>query len=126
MARLFSDKFKPPQMEVFDGGKDPLDHLKAYKTYISLQAAPDKIMCWTFPTTIKGPAKVWFGRLKLRSISNFTELSRQFIGYFIGSKRHLKPTTHLLNIKQNRGSHCGIICPGSTRRPCRLMTPMRG
>lgn len=52
---------------------------------------------------IKGPAKVWFGQLKPGSISNFTVLSRQFVGYFIGRHRHRKPATHLLNIKQNKG-----------------------
>lgn len=63
-------------MDMFDGSKDPLDHLEAYKTHMSLQAAPDEIMCQAFPTTIKGPARVWFGLLKPGSISNFTELSR--------------------------------------------------
>lgn len=103
MARSLPDKFKPPQMEMFDEGKDPLDHLEAYKTYMSLHAAPDEIIYKVFPTMIKGPTKVWFGWLKSRSISNFTELSRQFVGYFINSQHHLKPATHLLNIKQNRG-----------------------
>lgn len=103
MARPLLDKFKPPQMEVFDSGKDPLDHLESYKTYMSIQMAPNEIMCREFSTTIKGPAKVWFDRLKPRSISNFTELSRQFVGYFISGQRHRKPATHLLNIKQNKG-----------------------
>lgn len=39
MAWLLLNKFKPPQMEMFDGSKDPLDHLEAYKTYMSLQVA---------------------------------------------------------------------------------------
>lgn len=72
MAQPLPDKFKLPQMEMFDGGKDPLDHLEAYKTRMNLQAAPDKIMCQTFPTMIKGSAKVWLSRLKPRSISTFT------------------------------------------------------
>lgn len=75
MARPLPEKFKPPQMEMFDGGKDPLDHLEAYKTHMNLQAAPDKIMCRAFPTTIKGSARVWFSRLKPGSISNFIKLS---------------------------------------------------
>lgn len=70
---------------------------------MSLQAAPNEIMCRAFLTTIKGPVRVLFGMLKPESDSNFTELSRQFVGYFIGGQRHLKPATHLLNIKQNRG-----------------------
>lgn len=74
-------------MEMFDGGKDPLDHLEAYKMHMNLQATLDEIMCRAFLTTIKGPARVWFSPLKPGSISNFTELSRQFIGYFIDGPR---------------------------------------
>lgn len=44
MARPLPDKFKSPQMETFDGGKDPLDHLEAYKTHMNLQAVLDEIM----------------------------------------------------------------------------------
>lgn len=40
--------------------------------------------------------------MKPNSISNFIELSRQFVGYFIGGQRHRKPATYLLNIKQNK------------------------
>lgn len=76
MARTLPDKFKPPQMEMFNGGKDPLDHLKTYKTHMNLQATPDEIMCQAFPTIIKGSARLWFSLLKPSSMSNFTELSR--------------------------------------------------
>lgn len=70
MAQPLSDKFKLPQMEMFDGGRDPLDYLEAYKTYMSLQVALDEMICWAFPTTIKGLAKVWFSLLKPGSMSN--------------------------------------------------------
>lgn len=36
MARPLPDKFRPSQMEMFDGYKDPLDHLEAYKTHMNL------------------------------------------------------------------------------------------
>lgn len=45
MAHPLPNKFKPPQMEMFDRGKDPLAHLEAYKMHMSLQAASDEIMC---------------------------------------------------------------------------------
>lgn len=62
-------------MEMFDGGKDPLDYLEVYKTHMNLQVAPDEIMCRAFPTTIKGSARVWFSWLKPYSILTFTKLS---------------------------------------------------
>lgn len=70
---------------------------------MNLQVAPNKIMCQGFLTTIKGSARIWISLLKPSSISNFTELSRQFISYFISSQRHQKPATYLLNIKQSKG-----------------------
>lgn len=45
MARPLPNKFKLPHMKMFNGGKDTLDHLKAYKTHMNLQVAPDEIMC---------------------------------------------------------------------------------
>lgn len=74
MAQPLPNKFKPPQMEMFDNTWDPLNHLEAYKTHMNLQAAPDEIMYRPFPTTIKGSAQVWFSRLKPESIPNFTKL----------------------------------------------------
>lgn len=56
-------------MEMFDGDKDPLNHLEVYKMHMNLQGALDEIMCWAFPTIIKGFTRVWFSRLKSGSIS---------------------------------------------------------
>ena len=49
-----------------------------------LQGVADKIMCRAFPTTLKGPVRVWFSRLTPNSISTFKELSAQFAKNFIG------------------------------------------
>ena len=51
-------KFRMPQVEAYDGSKDPLDHLESFKTLMHLQGVADKIMCRAFPTTLKGPARV--------------------------------------------------------------------
>lgn len=123
MAHPFPNKFKPPQMEMFDGSKDPLDHLEAYKMHMNLQAASDEIMCRAFLTTIKGSARVWFNWLKPGNISNFTELSRQFVGYFIGGQRCQKPVTYLLNIKQNEGESLENYCLGLIEKHYRFMMP---
>lgn len=88
---------------MFDSDRDPLDHLEAYKTHMNLQAPLDEILCQAFPTTIKGSAMVWFSQLKPSNISNFTELSQQFVGYFISGQQHRKSATYLLNIKQING-----------------------
>ncbi|XP_075650012.1 uncharacterized protein LOC142620540 [Castanea sativa] len=89
-----------PQVKSYDGSKDILDHLESFKTLMHLQGVPDTIMCRAFPTTLKGPAKIWFSRLTLNSISAFKELSAQFASHFIGGQRYKKSTACLLNIKQ--------------------------
>ena len=49
-----SSKFCLPQLEPFDGLKDPLEHLNTFKTTLGLQQLPDEILCYSFPTTLKG------------------------------------------------------------------------
>ena len=59
--------------------KDPLDHLESFKTLMHLEGVLDEIMCKGFPTTLKGLAKVWFGKITPNSISTFKELSGHFV-----------------------------------------------
>ena len=77
-------KFKMPQVEAYDGSKDPLYHLESFKTLTHLQGVPDKIMCKAFPTTLKRPAWVWFSKLSPNTVSTFKELSGHFVTHFIG------------------------------------------
>uniref|UniRef100_A0A2N9GCW7 Uncharacterized protein n=1 Tax=Fagus sylvatica TaxID=28930 RepID=A0A2N9GCW7_FAGSY len=96
-------KFRMPTLETFDGSKDPLDHLESFKTMMCLQGVPDEIMCRAFPTTLKGPARIWFKKLTPNSVGSFAQLSRLFFNHFIGGQRYGRPTTHLLNVKQKEG-----------------------
>ena len=94
-------KFKMPQIETFDGTKDPIDHLNTYKNQMELHGYQDPIQCRAFAITLKGPALVWFNRLPPSSISSFIELSIAFVSHFIGARTYRKPSYHLLNIKQS-------------------------
>ena len=51
-------KFRMPQIDNYDGVKDPLDHLETFKTLMYLQEVADEIMCRAFPTTLKGVARI--------------------------------------------------------------------
>ena len=62
----------------------------------------DEIMCRAFPTTLKGPARVWFSRLTPNSINTFKELRTQFASHFIGGHRYKKSTAWLMSIKQQK------------------------
>ena len=100
MSFPFPPKFCMPQVEAYDGSKDPLDHLELFKTLMHLQGVADEIMCQAFPTTLKGLTRVWFSRLMPNSISTFKELSMQFISHFIRGHRYKKSTACLMSIKQ--------------------------
>ena len=89
-----------PQVKAYNGSRDSLDHLESFKTLMHLQGIPDKIMCRVFPTTLKGPTKVWFNKLTPNTVSTFKELSRHFVTHFIGGQRHRRSLTAILSITQ--------------------------
>ena len=97
---LLPHKFCMPQIDSYDGVKDPLDHLETFKTLTHLQGVANEIMCRAFPTMLKGAARIWFNRLTPNSISTFKELSTQFTTHFIGGHRYKKSTACLMSIKQ--------------------------
>ena len=49
-------KFGMPQVEAFDGVKDPVDHLNTYKNQMELHGYQDPVRCRAFAITLKGPA----------------------------------------------------------------------
>ena len=87
------------QIDSYNEVKDPLDHLKTFKTLMHLQGVADKIICRAFPTTLKGSARVWFSRLTPTSINTFKELSAQFTAHFIRGHRYKKSTACLMSIR---------------------------
>ena len=93
-------KFRMPQMETFDGVKDPVDHLNTYKNQMELHGYQDPVRCRAFATKLKGPALAWFNRIPPSSISSFRELSIAFVSHFIGARTYRKPSYHLLTVKQ--------------------------
>ena len=93
-------KFRMPQVEAFDGVKDPVDHLNTYKNQMELHGYQDPVRCRAFTTTLKGPAMAWFNRIPPSTISSFRELSIAFMSHFIGARTYRKPSYHLLTIKQ--------------------------
>ena len=64
-------KFKMPTLDSFDGTHDLCDHIATFKTTMHLQGVLDEIMCREFPTTLKGLARVWFGKLPPNTITSF-------------------------------------------------------
>ena len=57
LNRPLSPKFRLPQLESYNGSKDPLDHIESFKTLMLLQMTPNEVMCRAFPTMLKGAAR---------------------------------------------------------------------
>lgn len=93
-------KFKMPSLDSYDGTRDPFDHIATFKTTMHLQGVPDEIMCRAFPTTLKGPARVWFSKIPPNTVGSFEELSKLFVNNFIGGQRHKRSSSSLLTIEQ--------------------------
>ena len=92
-------KFCLPQLEFYDSMKDPLNHIRAFKTILNLQQTPDEVICRSFPDTLKGVARVWFSKLPASSIAIFEQLSDSFICHFIGGQLHKRLTSYLLTVR---------------------------
>ena len=93
-------KFKMPSLDSYDGTRDPCDHIATFKTTMHLQGVPDEIMCRAFPTTLKGPVRVWFSKIPPNTVGSFEELSKLFVNNFIGGQRHKRSLSILLTIEQ--------------------------
>ena len=100
MSHPLPSKFKMPTLDQYDGMRDPCYHIATFKTTMHLQGILDEIMCRAFPTMLKGPAKVWFGKLSPNTITSFQELSKLFVNNFVGGQRHKHSSSSLLNIEQ--------------------------
>src|SRR3954462_6146273 len=89
-----------PQLEKYDGGGDPDDHIQSYRTSMKLHGATDPLLCLAFPTTLKKAAREWYNNLSTGSINSFRDLSRSFRNQFAASKRRKKNLAQLLTIIQ--------------------------
>ncbi|XP_075660615.1 uncharacterized protein LOC142630502 [Castanea sativa] len=62
-------------------------------------------MCRAFPTTLKGPARVWFNKIPPNTVGSFEELSKLFVNNFIGGQRHKHSSSNLLTIEQGENEN---------------------
>ena len=88
-------KFCLPQLELFDGLKDPLYHLNTFKTTLELEQPPNEILCHSFSTTPKGPAMEWFTKLPTLSIDDFEQLGNS---YSLSDRERRRPWGHMWSV----------------------------
>ncbi|GKV48760.1 hypothetical protein SLEP1_g55555 [Rubroshorea leprosula] len=95
--------FKIPQLETYDGTKDPDDHLHAFYSCMQAQNAFDALMCKIFPSTLRGNARTWYYSLPPRSISSYIKMASAFATKFSSRRLIRKITSELMRVKQRDG-----------------------
>ncbi|XP_042969059.1 uncharacterized protein LOC122301741 [Carya illinoinensis] len=103
MVVLLPPKFKVPLIDMYDGSRDPMDHLENFKAHMILHGFLGEVACLAFSLTLKGITRGWFGTLHPGTINNFDELAKLFLTQFMASRHHWRPTAYLLTIKQKEG-----------------------
>jgi hypothetical protein len=90
--------FKVPNISVFSGSEDPVEHLDNFRSHVSLHKTPDTVPCRALPLTLFGKARDWLRNLPSRSIDNFDTLGRKFLAQFVSGRAKRKPRGYLLSV----------------------------
>ncbi|GKA30860.1 hypothetical protein Tco_0717165 [Tanacetum coccineum] len=97
LAYADSDKEAPTRREklprnirVYEGNKDPEDHLGIFSAAAEQEEWPMPIWCKMFRQTLGGAAQNWFDDLYPKSMDSFEELSQKFLEEFSQQKRYAK------------------------------------
>ncbi|GJY09813.1 reverse transcriptase domain-containing protein [Tanacetum coccineum] len=92
----------PRSIRVYEGNKDPEDHLSIFSAAAEKEEWPIPVWCKMFHQTLGGAAQNWFDDLNPKSVDNFEEVSQNFLEEFSQQKRYAKDLTEIHNIKRRQ------------------------
>ncbi|GJV67645.1 reverse transcriptase domain-containing protein [Tanacetum coccineum] len=102
----------PPNVQVYEGNKDPEDHLSIFSAAAEQEQWPMPVWCKMFRQTLRGSARNWFDSLDPKSVDGFEELSNKFLEEFSQQKMYDKDPTEIRGIKRkpNEGLQAFMDC----------------
>ncbi|GKD12680.1 hypothetical protein Tco_1197087 [Tanacetum coccineum] len=83
----------PRNIRVYEGNKDPKDHLGIFSVAAEQEEWPMPVWCKMFRQTLGGAARNWFDGLDPKSVDSFEELSQKFLEEFSQQNRYAKDPT---------------------------------
>ncbi|RWW75264.1 hypothetical protein BHE74_00016721 [Ensete ventricosum] len=100
--KLVPANFRLLVLESYDGSSDPTEHVAAFRAQMTLYDSFDALMCRVFPAILRGPARMWYDRLKPTSIISFDQLARELEQNFLANAQPKPMATSLLSIAYGR------------------------
>ncbi|GJR84531.1 reverse transcriptase domain-containing protein [Tanacetum coccineum] len=92
----------PQNIRVYEGNKDPKDHLGIFSAAAEQEEWLMPVWCKMFCQTLGGAARNWFDDLDPKSVDSFEELSQKFLEEFSQQKRYAKDPTEIHDIKRRQ------------------------
>ncbi|KAL0315330.1 UNVERIFIED_CONTAM: hypothetical protein Sradi_5411200 [Sesamum radiatum] len=100
LAEAIQPGIKIPNINEYDGRKDPQDHLDQFLAKADLLDISNTAYCKIFRTTLAGKAMTWFNQLPSGTIDSFEQLSQRFLHHFAINKRYPKTASYLFTVIQ--------------------------
>ncbi|GKC35972.1 reverse transcriptase domain-containing protein [Tanacetum coccineum] len=93
----------PSHVKMYDGSKDPKDHLKIFRAAAKVEQWAMPTWCHMFNSTLTENARVWFDYLLLESIDSYDDLKEAFLANYLQQKKCIKDPVEIYHIKQREG-----------------------
>ncbi|GJS49613.1 hypothetical protein Tco_0599734 [Tanacetum coccineum] len=92
-------------VRVYEGNKDPKDHLGIFTAAAEQEEWPISVWCKMFRKTLSGSPRNWFDSLDPKSVDGFEELRNKFLEEFSQQKRYDNDPTEIHEIKISAFMH---------------------